>query len=408
MDIILSDYNMPYFSTIEALEIIKESCIDVPFLIVSGAIGEENAVQLMREGAHDYIMKDNIHRLTPAVMRELQEAEHRKSRKIAESLYRKSDFILNLSKDMMALINREYIYESVNKSFCNVLKKAGREEIIGNSVSEIWGEEIFQNIFKVGITECLNGEEKYTEGWIDIPDNGKQCFEIVFSPYMDSGNTITHVTIVMRNITVRKMMDQKLKESYQKLQRTLDEIVSSFSTLVEMRDPYTAGHQNRVASIAQAIAREMKIKEDSVKGIWVASMIHDIGKNSIPSDILSKPGRITEMEFELIKEHSRIGYEILKNIEFFWPVANIVLQHHERINGSGYPQGLKGDDILLESKIIGVADVVEAMTFRRPYREALGLEAALHEIEKNKNILYDPEVVDACIRIFTEKDFKIK
>jgi len=139
----------------------------------------------------------------------------------------------------------------------------------------------------------------------------------------------------------------------------------------------------------------------------VGSLIHDVGKIRVPSDILSKPGRITKAEFELIKEHPQTGYEVLSKIEFPWSVADIVLQHHERMNGSGYPQGLKGKGILLESRIVGVADVVESMTYHRPYREAPGLDAALDEIRKNKGILYDPEVVDACIRIFLEKGFKL-
>ncbi|MGI6601322.1 MAG: HD-GYP domain-containing protein [Dethiobacteria bacterium] len=191
------------------------------------------------------------------------------------------------------------------------------------------------------------------------------------------------------------------------MQKTLEETVHALSALVEMRDPYTAGHQKRVAMIARAIAREISLPEDCIQGIWVASLIHDIGKIRVPSDILSKPGRITKAEFELIKEHPQTGYEVLSKIDFPWPVAEIVLQHHERMDGSGYPQGLKGDGILLASRIVGVADVVEAMTYHRPYREALGLDAALKEIKKNKGILYDPEVVDACIMIFLEKRFKL-
>ena len=226
-------------------------------------------------------------------------------------------------------------------------------------------------------------------------------------PYRDSSGAITHVIMVAHNITNRKIAEQELNKSYQKLQKTLEETVHALSALVEMRDPYTAGHQKRVAMIARAIAREISLPEDCIQGIWVASLIHDIGKIRVPSDILSKPGRITKAEFELIKEHPQTGYEVLSKIDFPWPVAEIVLQHHERMDGSGYPQGLKGDGILLASRIVGVADVVEAMTYHRPYREALGLDAALKEIKKNKGILYDPEVVDACIMIFLEKRFKL-
>lgn len=399
-DLILSDYNMPQFSTSEALAVLKESGVDIPFIIVSGAIGEENAVQLMKEGAHDYVMKDHLRRLIPVVERELQEAAERKSRRTAESRYRESDFIVNASSDMMALVNKNYIYESVNKSLYQTFKKNTRKEIVGHSISEVWGEEVFQKAFKTYIDQCLQGEEIDDEKCLVIPDKGKQYFEITYSPYQDNQGVITHAIMVMHNITNRKVVEYELQQSYQKLQKTLEETVDALSSVVEIRDPYTSGHQKRVADIAQAIAIEMNLPEEQVNSIRVASLLHDIGKVCVPSDILAKPSRLSKPEFDLIKEHSQTGYEILKSVEFPWPIADIVLQHHERINGTGYPQGLQGDRILLESRIIGVADVVEAMTFHRPYREALGLETALDEIRKNRNILYDPEVVDACLSTF--------
>jgi len=232
---------------------------------------------------------------------------------------------------------------------------------------------------------------------------GSQCFEINYIPYRDNNGVVTHTIMAAHNITNRKTAEQDLDTSYRNLQKTLEGIVKALSALVEMRDPYTAGHQNRVARIARAIAEELDLSEDAVQGIWVASLIHDIGKIRVPADILSRPGHLSSVEFELIKEHPRTGYEILREIDFPWPVAEIVLQHHERIDGSGYPQGLKGDDILFASRIIGVADVVEAMTYHRPYREALGKDAALDEIRQNKGILYDPLVVETCVKVFMEK-----
>lgn len=407
-DLILSDYNMPHFSTSEALSIAKESGIDVPFIIVSGAIGEENAVLLMKEGAHDYVMKDRLGRLAPVISRELQEAEERKSRRKAEDLHRKADFIINTSKDMMALINRDYVYETVNRSFCKAFQKDNPKEMIGLSVQDVWGQEVFEQKIKSDIDRCLKREEIETEAWFDMPVTGNQCFEIIYTPYRSNQGSITHVIWVAHNITNRKKADQQINESYQRLQKTFEETVHALSALVEMRDPYTAGHQKRVALIARAIATEIGLPDHRVQGIWVAALVHDVGKIRVPSDILSKPGRITKAEFELIKEHPQTGYEVLSKIDFPWPVAQIVLQHHERINGSGYPRGLKEQEILIESKIMGVADVVEAMTYRRPYREALGLDVALQEIKQNEGILYDPEVVQACIKIFTEKGFRLE
>jgi len=177
------------------------------------------------------------------------------------------------------------------------------------------------------------------------------------------------------------------------------------SKIVDARDPYTSDHQSRVTQLSVGIALELGLSQEKVKGIKIASLIHDIGKIGIPTEILSKPTKLSEAEFSLIKEHPQIGYNILKSINFLYPVAQIVLQHHERIDGSGYPNHLKGDEILLEAKIIGVADVVEAMSSHRPYRPALGIDAALQEITKNRGILYDPKVVDACIKLFREKGF---
>jgi putative nucleotidyltransferase with HDIG domain len=170
----------------------------------------------------------------------------------------------------------------------------------------------------------------------------------------------------------------------------------------------SGGRADRVAHLAIAIAKEMGLSKDQIDGIRVAGIIHDIGKIAVPAEILSKPSQLSEYEFEMIKTHPRVGYEILKQIEFPWPVAQIVLQHHERINGSGYPQGLTGKDILLGAKILGVADVVEAMASHRPYRPALGINEALKEISQNKCVLFDPEVVEACLKLFIRKGFDFK
>ena len=176
----------------------------------------------------------------------------------------------------------------------------------------------------------------------------------------------------------------------------------------EARDPYTAGHQKRVADLARAIATEMKLPHDKIEGIRMAGAIHDIGKISIPSEILSKPTKLSDLEFSLIKAHTQYSYEIIKDVESPWPLADIVYQHHERINGSGYPQGLKGEDILIEARILAVADVVEAMISYRPYRPALGVEIALTEIEQNKGTLYDCKVANACLKLFRKKSYQMR
>ena len=195
------------------------------------------------------------------------------------------------------------------------------------------------------------------------------------------------------------------KGSVERLRNALGGTVRAIASMVETRDPYTAGHQRQVANLAHAIATELGLSNDRIEGLRVAAIIHDIGKVSIPSEILSKPSKLTEIEFNLIKLHAEAGYNILKDIDFPWPVARIVFEHHERINGSGYPRSLRGDDIIIETRILSVADVVEAMASHRPYRASMGIEQALKEIEENKGILYDVAVSDACLKLFREKGY---
>lgn len=213
---------------------------------------------------------------------------------------------------------------------------------------------------------------------------------------------------IARDITERKLAEEERKQSFERLRQSLEETINALATAVEMRDPYTAGHQHRVTSLATAIAEEMGLSKEKIEGIRMAGVIHDVGKIRVPAEILSWPGQLTEIDFNLIKTHPQVGYDILKRIELPHQVTKIMLQHHERMDGSGYPEGLKGKKILIEARVLAVADVVEAMASHRPYRAALGIEKALEEISKNKGILYDAKVVDACLELFNEKDFKFK
>jgi len=205
----------------------------------------------------------------------------------------------------------------------------------------------------------------------------------------------------------RRKVEDQLRLSYEKISRVYSEVVYALASAVEKRDPYTAGHQARVAKIAKAIAREMGRPEDEIRGLVLASAIHDVGKINIPSEILTRPTKLTDAEFTLIRTHPLTGYEILANVEFPWPVATIVLQHHERLDGSGYPYEVTGKDIILESRIIAVADVVEAMASHRPYRPAVGIQKALEEIEANKGKLYDPDAVNACLEVVQQRHMEL-
>ena len=198
---------------------------------------------------------------------------------------------------------------------------------------------------------------------------------------------------------------QELEVSHGHLKKSLEGTISAISMAVEARDPYTAGHQHRVADLASAIAHEMGFGEDQTVGIRMGATIHDIGKIHLPAEILSKPAKLTDIEYSLVQSHPQVGYDILKNVDFPWPVADIAYQHHERMDGSGYPQGLKDEEICIEARIVAVADVVEAMASHRPYRPALGIESALEEVKSNRGTFFDPQVVDACVSLFAEKGF---
>jgi len=203
-------------------------------------------------------------------------------------------------------------------------------------------------------------------------------------------------------------LEKELQQSYEKLQKFIEGTAYIIMKVVETRDPYSIGHQQRVSKLATAIAQETKLPQDKIEGTRIASLVHDIGKVNLPTEIISKPSKLIEVEFNLIKNYPKVGYDILKKVDFPWPIAEIVFQHQEKIDGSGYPRGLKGDEICIEAKILGVANVVEAMSSYKSYRPALSIDEALAEISKNKNILFDPEVVDACLRLFKEKGFKFE
>jgi len=232
--------------------------------------------------------------------------------------------------------------------------------------------------------------------------------EINYSFLRDSEGRPVQILAIARDASRRRQAEEEAKHSVEKLINAMENTIQAMAMIVEMRDPYTAGHQRRVTRLACAIAKRMGLSNDQLNGLRLAGLIHDIGKVRVPAEILTNPDGLSEAEFSMIKMHPLIGYEILKTIEFSWPIAQIVYQHHERIDGSGYPSGISGDDIILEARILAVADVVEAMASHRPYRPACGIDKALAEISQKRSILYDPKVADACLQLFKEKEFKFE
>jgi PAS domain S-box-containing protein len=262
-----------------------------------------------------------------------------------------------------------------------------------------------------GLPRVIDGLEKQMSGHsplaLDVPmrrkDGSVFYADVNTSPLVIDGRR--HLLGIFRDVTERRNLETKERDALERVRRALGVTIHVLSQMQERRDPYTSGHQNRVADLAGAIALEMGFDQDHAEGIIMAGCVHDIGKISVPAEILSKPGRLSELEMQIIRDHPLHGRDILMDVDSPLPLAEIVFQHHERMNGSGYPRGLRGEDILVEARILAVADVVEAMASHRPYRPSHGIDVALEEIEKNKGILYDTNVVDVCLELFRSKGY---
>ena len=288
-------------------------------------------------------------------------------------------------------------------------------EIFGYTVEECSHNMLFRDLVypadyvnvKEQVRKRLSGEiQSVNYSFRGIKKTGEINHVEIFGSTIKIDGRPT-VTGTILDITDRKRTEKELLNTLESLRRAVNTTIQVMVSAVDVRDPYTAGHQVRVADLARAIATEMGLSQDRIEAIRMAGPIHDIGKLAIPAEILSKPGKLSAIEFSLVKEHARTGYEMLKDVETPWPLAQIVYQHHERMDGSGYPNKLKGEDIIMEARSMSVADVVESMASHRPYRSALGINAALEEIENNRGTLYDADVADACLRLFREKGFQI-
>lgn len=332
-------------------------------------------------------------------------------RKKVEDALRKSEENFRHSLDDSSLgvristIDGETIY--ANKAILDIYGYDNIEELINTTPKERYTPQSYAEFLKRR-EKRLRSEFGPSEYEISIVrKNGEVRHLHVFRKEI-FWNGKKQSQVIYQDITKRRQAEEKLNETLESLRKSIKTTIQVLGTASEARDPYTAGHQKRVADIARAIATEMKLPQDTIEGIRMAGAIHDIGKISVPSEILCKPTNLTDLEFSLIKAHTQHSYEIMKDVESPWPLADIVHQHHERINGSGYPQGLKGENILIEARILAVADVVEAMVSYRPYRPPLGIELALAEIEKNAGILYDRNVADTCLKLFREKRYKLE
>ena len=334
-----------------------------------------------------------------AISRHLAERERRESEeRYHVAIESANDAVVISDEHTHIFVNRKFLKmfgydrseEAIIKTRFDFVHPDDKKMVIDYAQKRVRGEPVPERYEFKGLRK--DGAEIYVEASAAlITYAGRKCSLVYF-----------------RDVTDRKNAEKELQNTLDKLRTTLSATVQAMAVTVEARDPYTAGHQRRVADLVRAIAQEMNLPQDVIDGVVVAGLIHDIGKISIPAEILVKPTRLTEMEFNIIKIHPESGYNILKEIEFPWQIADIVLQHHEKLDGSGYPRALKNGQILFEAKILTVADVVEAMASHRPYRPSLGIDVALREIEANKGTLYDAGVVDTCLRLFNEKGYKLE
>jgi PAS domain S-box-containing protein len=333
-------------------------------------------------------------------------------------------------EQIYTLINTDHLYrillEEMNEGALSVMPDglilfANRRfaKMVGAPLAKVIGEKIQkwlipenQEIFNALLKS--DSQEKYGKELTLLCEDGEQI-PVYFSISKPTIAGHPHISCVLStDLTEQKQIEEIVAskkaaliaiEASNLLQQSLEESIKAIASTVESRDQYTAGHMRRVGMLSMAIAGAMGLSKDTMRGIELASAIHDVGKIAIPVEILVKPGKLTNVEYMLVQTHVDAGYDIVKNIQFTWPVAEMIHQHHERMDGSGYPRGLKGDEILLGARIIAVADVVEAMSMNRPYRVVLGLDAAIEEIKQGRGRLYDPEVVDACVGLFANKKF---
>jgi len=332
----------------------------------------------------------------------LQSEQNREMEALKES-EEKLNTIIENTRDVIFQLSRLGIIEYVSPQV---------KEIYGYEPEDLIGKHLKTTTLVSELPKALSVLKNALSGEVvnnfeinQLDANGNIIpMEINCAPVRKDGKIVA-VQGIMRDITERKRAQEEAKSSSDKLVTAMGKTIEAMARIVEMRDPHTAGHQRRVTQLASAIAKKMGLSEDQISALRLAGLIHDIGKVRVPAEILTNPDGLSEAEFNMIKTHPLVGFEILKSMELQWPIAQIVHQHHERMDGSGYPSGLSGEDIILEARILAVADVVEAIASHRPYRPALGIDKALAEISRKRGILYDSEVVNACLVLFEKNEF---
>jgi len=323
--------------------------------------------------------------------------------------------VIDSTPDWMYVKDTQHRFLMVNRSFAEA-QNVNSRDMINKPDTDFFSQELCIGNPDKGIlgfhaddNQAFKGQTVHNpRNIVTWADGSLHIYDTYKIPLADQSGKIYAALVYSRDITDQRRAEDEREASFKTLQKTLHDVINTMSKIVEMRDPYTSGHQGRVAELSGAIARQMKLDDARVEHLMMAASIHDVGKMYVPADILSKPGKLSDIEWAIIRTHVEGSYEILKDLEFSQPIAMMALQHHERLDGSGYPNGLKGEEILIEAKILAVADVVEAMSSHRPYRPTLGINRALEEISQNRGVLYDTDVVDICLKLFNEDGYKLK
>jgi len=394
-DVALLDYTLPGWDCRAALQQLLAACPGIPVISVAGTIGEETAVEMLKLGAADYVAKDHLERLPFVVGRALEAARDHRARLVAESALRASETryrrMVETAAEGILVSDEEFTIAFCNERMSSMLGY-GHGELLGRHVPELHVAEDEESGADQESRRRAGESTRYPARFLKA-DGSELWVNVSASPIFDDAGGFAGSLAMVADMSMQRDAEGRLKQA-------LTGTVAAMGALVEMRDPYTAGHERRTAELVVAMARELGLGQDAVETLDLTARMHDIGQIAVPAEILTRPGRLSQNEFTLVKAHPRVAYDILSSIDFGRPVAEIILQHHERLDGSGYPNGLAGDDMLLEARILAVADVVEAMSSHRPYRPALGVEAALDEIAAGAGRLYDAAVVKACEQVF--------
>jgi PAS domain S-box-containing protein/putative nucleotidyltransferase with HDIG domain len=407
-DVVLLDLGLPDSKGLDTFTKVYDYTPKVPIIVLTVNHNDALAVEAIKAGAQDYLVKGQFE--GQVLGRAIQFAIERN--RVEESLKGENVF-LRYILDSPSPISVMYTDIERNILYWN----EGAERMFGYKAEEVVGRQKIDILYPDDTTHkavedmrlsMLERKEEVDCEIREVTKDGRKIWvNLICVPRFDEKGNVIGILGIGEDITERRQTKQELQESFEKLQKTLDAMVNALASTVTIRDPYTANHQKQVTQLACAIAEEMGLTEQQVDWIRMAASVHDIGKINVPIEFLSKPGSLSHVEYDMVKTHPHVGYEILKTIEFPWTMVQAVLQHHERLDGSGYPQGLKGDEIILEARILGVADVVDAISSHRPYRAAFDIDKALEEIEKNKGTLYDTDVVDACLKLLKEKGFRL-